>query len=72
MSGRSRRAALARWFERFSQCAPQAIVRIKRAILNDDESHQFGLCFTGTDPREGMQAFFDKRSPTWAPKAAGE
>lgn len=65
-------AALQRWFKRFSLCAPQSIVRIKRAILNDDESHQFGLCFTGTDPKEGMQAFFDKRPPTWKAKETGE
>ena len=60
--------ALKRWFKRFSRCAPQAIIRIKRAILNDDPSHQFGLCFTSSDPREGMQAFFEKRKPSWVPK----
>lgn len=65
-------AALKRWFKRFRLCAPQAIVRIKRAILNQDESHQFGLCFTGSDPREGMQAFFDKRTPGWVSKDNGD
>jgi enoyl-CoA hydratase/carnithine racemase len=61
-------AALKRWFKRFSRCAPQAIIRIKRAILNDDLSHQFGLCFTSSDPRNGMQAFFDKSEPPWVPR----
>jgi len=60
--------ALKRWFGRFQLCAPQAIVRIKRAILQDNESHQFGLCFTSDDPREGMAAFFEKRKPSWVPK----
>lgn len=60
-------AALKRWFKRFSLCSPQAIIRIKRAIINNDESHQFGLCFTSTDPREGMTAFFEKRKPSWVP-----
>ena len=63
--------ALRRWFKRFNHCAPQAIIRIKRAIIHDDESHQFGLCFTSEDPREGMQAFFEKRKPRWVPKDNG-
>lgn len=63
--------ALQRWFKQFSDCAPQAIIRIKRAIMNDDESHQFRLCFTSEDPKEGMQAFFEKRKPRWVPKQNG-
>ena len=63
--------ALKRWFKRFSLCAPQAIIRIKRAILNNDESHQFGLCFTSSDPKNGVQAFLEKRDPSWVPGESG-
>jgi enoyl-CoA hydratase len=62
-------AALKRWFGKFTNCAPQAIVRIKRAVLNDDESHQFGLCLSSPDAREGMRAFAEKRKPSWAVEA---
>jgi enoyl-CoA hydratase len=62
-------AALQRWFKRFTECAPQAIIRIKRAVLNDDESHQFGLCLSSADASEGMQAFAEKRKPSWATEA---
>ena len=64
--------ALQRWFTRFANCAPQAIIRIKRAILNQDESHQFGLCFTSEDPKEGTRAFFEKRAPCWVHKENGD
>lgn len=59
-------AALARWFALLKPGAPHAIIRIKRAILNDDEAHQFGTCFCCSDAREGMQAFLEKRTPSWA------
>lgn len=59
-------AALSRWFALLKPGAPHAIIRIKRAILNDDEQRQFGLCFSCSDAREGMQAFLEKRAPSWA------
>ncbi len=58
-------AALERWFRLLRGAAPRAILRIKRAILNDDEAHQFGLCFSCSDAREGMRAFLEKRPPAW-------
>lgn len=57
--------ALQRWFAKFAECAPQAVIRIKRAILNDDEAHQFGLCFSCADTKQGIQAFLEKRKPSW-------
>ena len=57
--------ALARWFDLLSAGASQAIIRIKRAVLNSDEAHQFGLCFTSDDPKEGMRAFLEHRQPNW-------
>ncbi len=57
--------ALRRWFEMVEGGAPRAIIRIKRAILNDDAAHQFGLCFSCSDAKEGMQAFLEKRKPSW-------
>ena len=58
-------AALSRWFDLLRGAAPHAIQRIKRAILNDDEARQFGLCFSTSDAREGMSAFLAKRPPAW-------
>ena len=58
--------ALQCWFHRFSKCAPRAVIRIKRAILSkDDATHQFALGFRGGDVREGIQAFLEKRKPSW-------
>lgn len=65
-------AALQRWFRKFTRCAPQAIIRIKRAVLNDDESNQFGLCLSSADAREGMQAFIEKRKAAWVVEAERE
>lgn len=62
-------AALERWFAKFRKSAPQAIIRIKRAVLNNDEAHQFGLCFTGSEAKEGIRAFLEKRAPSWAADA---
>lgn len=59
-------AALLRWFAMLKPGAPHAIIRIKRAILSDEETRQFGLCFSCSDAREGMHAFIEKRSPSWA------
>lgn len=59
-------AALERWFEMFKHGAPQAIIRVKRAILHDDECRQFGMSFTCADAKEGMRAFLEKRAPSWA------
>lgn len=64
--------ALDRWFEMFKESAPRAIIRIKKSILDDDESHQFGLCFTCDDAKEGMQAFLEKRKPSWVTEECSE
>ena len=42
---------------------------MKRAILNDDETHQFALSFSCSDAKDGMQAFLEKRKPSWTPEA---
>jgi len=63
--------ALQRWFKMFERGAPRAIIRIKRAILNGDEAHQFGLCFSCSDAKDGMQAFLEKRKPSWVPEENG-
>ena len=35
--------------------------RIKHALLKHDEVHQFGLCFSCEDAKEGIAAFLEKR-----------
>jgi enoyl-CoA hydratase len=57
--------ALQRWNEAICKGAPNAIVRIKRALFSGDEIHQFGCCFSCDDAREGMKAFLQKRAPNW-------
>jgi enoyl-CoA hydratase len=64
--------ALERWYKLLEAGAPRAIIRIKRAILNDDAAHQFGLCFSCADAKEGMQAFLEKRKPSWVRAAEGD
>ncbi|MBW7905853.1 MAG: enoyl-CoA hydratase/isomerase family protein [Phycisphaerae bacterium] len=59
-------AALARWFALLAPAGRHTTQRIKRAVLNDDEANQFGLCFNCSEAREGMQAFLEKRPPSWA------
>jgi enoyl-CoA hydratase len=58
--------ALQRWFAMLAPAGRHTIQRIKRAILNDDEANQFGLCFNCAEAAEGMQAFLEKRPPNWA------
>ncbi len=57
--------AIARWCERFKPGSPSAIRRIKHALLHNDEIHQFALCFSCSDAKEGMQAFLEKRAAGW-------
>ena len=59
-------AALPRWFEMLAAGSPAAIRRIKHAMREDDEINQFGLSFSCSDAKEGMQAFLDKRQPNWS------
>jgi enoyl-CoA hydratase len=59
-------AALQRWFEMLSGGSPAAIRRIKHALLHGDEINQFGLSFSCSDAKEGMHAFLEKRTPSWA------
>jgi enoyl-CoA hydratase len=58
--------ALDRWFAELRPGAPASVARIKRAMLEDDETGQFSLCFSCSEAREGMAAFCEKRPPTWA------
>lgn len=58
-------AALRRWCDAISNGAPNAVVRIKRALFSGDEIHQFGCCFSCADAHEGMHAFLEKRKPSW-------
>lgn len=53
------------WYEEMAAGSPAAIARIKRAILEDDEVNQFGMCFSCSDAKEGMRAFLEKREPVW-------
>lgn len=58
-------ACLQKWFAMLTPGGRHTIPRLKRAILNDDEANQFGLCFNCSEAREGMQAFLEKRAPKW-------
>jgi enoyl-CoA hydratase/carnithine racemase len=53
------------------QTAPQARAQVKR-MLNEryglvDYQTMFGALETSPEPREGMRAFMDKRTPSWVP-----
>lgn len=53
------------------QTPPEARAQVKR-MLNErygliDYQTMFGALATSTEPREGMQAFMEKRDPTWIP-----
>ena len=58
-------AGVKHWITRFAPGSPAAIRRIKHALLKHDEVHQFGLCFSCEDAKEGMAAFLEKRPPSW-------
>lgn len=58
--------------ESILKTAPEARMHVKR-ILNDNYGHpdrmsMYWSLFRGTEAREGMQAFAEKRSPAWIPK----
>jgi enoyl-CoA hydratase len=57
---------LTKWFEQLANGSPAAIARIKRALLNGDETNQFALCFSCSDAKEGVRAFLEKRTPFWS------
>lgn len=57
--------ALAKWFDRIKPGSPAAIRRIKHAMLHNDETKQFALCFSCSDAKEGMAAFLEKRPAAW-------
>jgi 1,4-dihydroxy-2-naphthoyl-CoA synthase len=64
--------------EEILQTGPLARMHVKR-MLNDryglvDYQTMFGSLADSPEPREGMQAFMEKRSPNWvpAPFAAGD
>ena len=44
---------------------PRAIGLAKRVLLGGDEPEAFRECFTGTESREGMGAFVEKRPAAW-------
>ncbi|MBN2447476.1 MAG: enoyl-CoA hydratase/isomerase family protein [Phycisphaerae bacterium] len=58
-------AALEHWYELLATGSPSAIARIKKAIFNNDEMKQFGMCFSCSDAKEGVSAFLEKRKPLW-------
>lgn len=59
-------AALSRWFESMKPGSPAAVRHIKHALLKGDETRQFALGFGTSEATEGMQAFLEKRKPSWS------
>lgn len=58
--------------ESILKTAPEARMHVKR-IINDNYGHpdrmsMYWSLFRGTEAREGMTAFVEKRSPAWIPK----
>lgn len=58
--------------ESILKTAPEARMHVKR-IVNDNYGHpdrmsMYWSLFRGTEAREGMTAFVEKRSPAWVPK----
>jgi methylglutaconyl-CoA hydratase len=67
------------WFEALLQGAPGAIADAKQLIrdvadrpvshgLRADTADRIAARRAGSEGREGLQAFIDKRKPTWAPE----
>ena len=67
------RSAAVEVAESILKTAPEARMHVKR-IINDNYGHpdrmsMYWSLFHGTEAREGMQAFAEKRSPSWIPKS---
>jgi enoyl-CoA hydratase len=65
------RSAAVEVAESILRTAPEARMHVKR-IINDNYGHpdrmsMYWSIFRGTEAREGMQAFAEKRTPKWIP-----
>ena len=60
--------AIERLFESMQRGGPRAIAMAKRAFATGDEPAAFAECFAGSESREGMAAFMEKRPATWMEK----
>ncbi|MEK6677647.1 MAG: enoyl-CoA hydratase/isomerase family protein [Planctomycetota bacterium] len=49
----------------FKKAAPAAVTLAKRAMRDGDDLQAFVDCFATDDAKEGMKAFFEKRSASW-------
>jgi enoyl-CoA hydratase len=56
---------IASWIEAFRRGGPAAIAAAKRCMVTGDEVAPFAACFAGTEAREGMRAFLEKRPASW-------
>ena len=60
--------AIERLFESMHRGGPRAIAMVKRSLATGDEPAAFAECFAGSESKEGITAFMEKRPAAWMEK----
>jgi enoyl-CoA hydratase/carnithine racemase len=54
------------FFDDLVKTSPSAVASVKRCLSGADEIDAFASGFDGSEAREGMAAFIDRRPPSWS------